>query len=59
MSPGRNCQGSPTEPHRDGRISNRDLADRVHLSESTCLRRVRSSFALHTVRKGTGPPVQA
>ena len=27
---------------RDGRLSNRDLAERVHLSESACLRRVRA-----------------
>src|SRR5512137_1065702 len=27
---------------RDGRISNRDLAEHVHLSESACLRRVRA-----------------
>ncbi len=27
---------------RDGRVSNRDLAERVHLSESACLRRVRA-----------------
>ena len=59
MSPGRNRQGSLAEPDCDGRISNRDLADRVHLSESTCLRRVPSSFALPTVRKSTEPPVQA
>ena len=26
---------------RDGRISNRELAEQVHLSESACLRRVR------------------
>lgn len=31
-----------TELQRDGRLSNRDLADRIHLSESACLRRVRS-----------------
>src|SRR6185295_18757539 len=31
-----------TELQRDGRISNRDLAERVHLSESACLRRVRA-----------------
>jgi len=30
------------ELQRDGRISNRDLAERVHLSESACLRRVRA-----------------
>ncbi len=29
------------ELQRDGRLSNRDLAERVHLSESACLRRVR------------------
>jgi Lrp/AsnC family leucine-responsive transcriptional regulator len=27
---------------RDGRLSNRDLAEQVHLSESACLRRVRT-----------------
>ena len=27
---------------RDGRLSNRDLAERAHLSESACLRRVRA-----------------
>jgi Lrp/AsnC family transcriptional regulator, leucine-responsive regulatory protein len=27
---------------RDGRLTNRELADRVHLSESACLRRVRA-----------------
>jgi Lrp/AsnC family leucine-responsive transcriptional regulator len=27
---------------RDGRLSNRELAERVHLSESACLRRVRA-----------------
>ena len=27
---------------QDGRISNRDLAEKVHLSESACLRRVRA-----------------
>jgi Lrp/AsnC family leucine-responsive transcriptional regulator len=27
---------------RDGRLSNRELAERVHLSESACLRRVRT-----------------
>jgi DNA-binding Lrp family transcriptional regulator len=30
------------ELQRDGRLSNRELADRVHLSESACLRRVRA-----------------
>ena len=30
------------ELQREGRLSNRDLADRVHLSESACLRRVRA-----------------
>jgi DNA-binding Lrp family transcriptional regulator len=30
------------ELQRDGRLTNRDLADRVHLSESACLRRVRA-----------------
>jgi Lrp/AsnC family leucine-responsive transcriptional regulator len=27
---------------RDGRLSNRELAERVHLSESACLRRIRA-----------------
>ena len=27
---------------RDGRLTNRELAERVHLSESACLRRVRA-----------------
>jgi DNA-binding Lrp family transcriptional regulator len=31
-----------TELQRDGRLSNRELADKVHLSESACLRRVRA-----------------
>ena len=31
-----------TELQRDGRLSNRDLGERVHLSESACLRRVRA-----------------
>jgi len=30
------------ELQRDGRMSNRDLAEKVHLSESACLRRVRA-----------------
>ena len=30
------------ELQRDGRVSNRDLSERVHLSESACLRRVRA-----------------
>jgi DNA-binding Lrp family transcriptional regulator len=30
------------ELQRDGRLTNRELADRVHLSESACLRRVRA-----------------
>ena len=30
------------ELQRDGRVSNRELAERVHLSESACLRRVRA-----------------
>jgi DNA-binding Lrp family transcriptional regulator len=37
----RTDQAILTELQRDGRISNRDLAVRVHLSESACLRRVR------------------
>lgn len=31
-----------TELQRDGRLSNRELAETVHLSESACLRRVRA-----------------
>ena len=31
-----------TELQRDGRLSNRELAEKVHLSESACLRRVRA-----------------
>jgi DNA-binding Lrp family transcriptional regulator len=31
-----------TTLQRDGRLSNRELAERVHLSESACLRRVRA-----------------
>ncbi|MGL6222307.1 MAG: Lrp/AsnC family transcriptional regulator, partial [Steroidobacteraceae bacterium] len=27
---------------RDGRVSNRELAEQVHLSESACLRRMRA-----------------
>ena len=30
------------ELQRDGRLSNRELAEKVHLSESACLRRVRT-----------------
>jgi Lrp/AsnC family transcriptional regulator, leucine-responsive regulatory protein len=30
------------ELQRDGRLTNRELAERVHLSESACLRRVRA-----------------
>jgi DNA-binding Lrp family transcriptional regulator len=30
------------ELQRDGRLSNRELAEKVHLSESACLRRVRA-----------------
>ena len=30
------------ELQRDGRLTNRELAEKVHLSESACLRRVRS-----------------
>ena len=30
------------ELQRDGRLSNRELAEQVHLSESACLRRVRA-----------------
>jgi len=35
-------QGILTELQRDGRLSNRELAEKVHLSESACLRRVRA-----------------
>jgi DNA-binding Lrp family transcriptional regulator len=38
----RTDEGLITELQRNGRLSNRDLADRVHLSESACLRRVRA-----------------
>jgi len=38
----RTDQAILTELQRDGRLSNRDLAERVHLSESACLRRVRA-----------------
>ena len=31
-----------TELQRDGRLTNRELAEKVHLSESACLRRVRA-----------------
>jgi Lrp/AsnC family leucine-responsive transcriptional regulator len=38
----RTDQAILAELQRDGRLSNRDLAERVHLSESACLRRVRT-----------------
>ena len=38
----RTDQAILTELQRDGRLSNRELADKVHLSESACLRRVRA-----------------
>ena len=38
----RTDQALIAELQRDGRLSNRDLAERVHLSESACLRRVRA-----------------
>ena len=38
----RTDQAILTELQRDGRLSNRELAERVHLSESACLRRVRA-----------------
>jgi Lrp/AsnC family transcriptional regulator, leucine-responsive regulatory protein len=38
----RTDQAILAELQRDGRLSNRDLADKVHLSESACLRRVRA-----------------
>ena len=37
----RTDRGLLAELQRDGRLTNRELADRVHLSESACLRRVR------------------
>jgi len=38
----RTDQSILVELQREGRLSNRDLAERVHLSESACLRRVRT-----------------
>ena len=38
----RTDQAILVELKRDGGLSNRDLAERVHLSESACLRRVRA-----------------
>lgn len=38
-----------TELQRDGRISNVQLAERVNLSESACLRRVRLLEAAHVI----------
>lgn len=38
----RTDQSILVELQREGRLSNRDLAERVHLSESACLRRVRA-----------------
>src|SRR6188472_4174601 len=38
----RTDRGLLAELQRDGRLSNRELAERVHLSESACLRRVRA-----------------
>ena len=38
----RTDQAILTELQRDGRLSNRELAERVHMSESACLRRVRA-----------------
>ena len=38
----RTDQAILAELQRDGRLSNRDLAEKVHLSESACLRRVRT-----------------
>ena len=38
----RTDQALIAELQRDGRLTNRELAERVHLSESACLRRVRA-----------------
>jgi len=38
----RRDRGLLAELQRDGRLTNRELAERVHLSESACLRRVRA-----------------
>ena len=38
----RTDRGLLAELQRDGRLTNRELAERVHLSESACLRRVRA-----------------
>lgn len=38
----RTDQSILVELQREGRLSNRELAERVHLSESACLRRVRA-----------------
>jgi len=38
----RTDQAILAELQRDGRLSNRELADKVHLSESACLRRMRA-----------------
>ena len=38
----RTDQALLAELQRDGRLTNRELAERVHLSESACLRRVRA-----------------
>jgi DNA-binding Lrp family transcriptional regulator len=38
----RTDRGLLAELQRDGRLTNRELSERVHLSESACLRRVRA-----------------
>jgi Lrp/AsnC family leucine-responsive transcriptional regulator len=38
----RTDQALLVELQRDGRLTNRELAERIHLSESACLRRVRA-----------------
>ena len=38
----RTDRGLLAELQRDGRLTNRELAERVHLSQSACLRRVRA-----------------
>jgi len=42
MKLARTDQALLAELQRDGRLTNRELAERVHLSESACLRRVRA-----------------
>ena len=48
-----------TELQRDGRLSNRDLAERVHLSESACLRRVRALDEAGVIDRSTAVVNQA